>query len=154
METVSIDVKGPLPGKIKYFLTMKDSFSNYFAAQPMTSVSADSTIKSLQIMFAYLGIPHVIKTDNGTNFKSQKFEDFCRSRNIFLEFSSVDNPQENRVERSHSQLTNLFTDWTQRPGRNRSSKLTLLRVAPWAITRRLICFLPRKDRATQFSKRL
>ena len=106
MESVSMDVKGPLRGKIKYFLTMKDSFSNYFVAKPMTKVSAESTVRAMQDIFATLGIPKT--TDNGTNFRSQKAQDYCTSRSIFLEFSAVSNPQENIVERSDSHFGRLL----------------------------------------------
>lgn len=41
------------------------------------------------------GIPHIIVTDNGTQFASQKVKDFCQSLKIMQLFASVEHPQTN-----------------------------------------------------------
>jgi transposase InsO family protein len=40
-------------------------------------------------------VPHSILTDNGSNFASEEFQDFCDQFGIKLNFASVAHPQTN-----------------------------------------------------------
>jgi hypothetical protein len=50
-------------------------------------------IKSIVFRF---GVPHSIIIDNGTNFTSKEFKNYCKSMGIKLNFALVAHPQTNR----------------------------------------------------------
>jgi transposase InsO family protein len=63
------------------------------------STSAVNFIKSIVFRF---GVPNSIITDNGTNFTSREFGDYCEELGIQLNFASVAHPQTNgQVEKAN-----------------------------------------------------
>jgi hypothetical protein len=63
-----------------YMLVAVDKFTKWVEAAPVTteySIAAINIIKSIIFRF---GVPHSIITDNGTNFMSNKFKNYCESR--------------------------------------------------------------------------
>jgi len=67
---------GPMEGKM--FLIIIDSHSKWIEVFPMTNATSSSTIRYLRQLFAQFSIPETIVTDNGTQFVSTKFKEFCR----------------------------------------------------------------------------
>jgi hypothetical protein len=62
-------------------------------------MAAINFIKSIVFCF---GVPHSIITDNGTNFTSKEFKNYCECMGIKLNFASVAHPQTNRqVEKTN-----------------------------------------------------
>jgi transposase InsO family protein len=47
-----------------------------------------------QVIF-HFGVPHSIITDNGSNFTSGEFKEYCEKLGIQLKFASVAHPQTN-----------------------------------------------------------
>jgi transposase InsO family protein len=55
----------------------------------------------------HFGVPHNIITDNGTNFTSKKFKNYCESLGIKLKFASVAHPKTNgQVEKANGLICN------------------------------------------------
>lgn len=50
----------------------------------MTKIDSKETINKLQVIFARFGLPMSIMADNGGQFVSQEFRDFCETHNIHL----------------------------------------------------------------------
>ena len=73
---IHIDFAGPVQGKM--LLIAVDAHSKWIEAQPMTTTTAKATIEQLRVMFARWGIPETIVSDNGPQFVSHEYEDFCR----------------------------------------------------------------------------
>jgi transposase InsO family protein len=54
-----------------------------------------------------LWVPHSIITDNGTNFTSKEFENYCKSMGIKLKFASVAHPKTNgQVKKANGLICN------------------------------------------------
>ena len=73
-ERIAMDVVGPLPRTSsgnKYVLVICDYATRYPEAVPMKSVDAEKVAEELVKMFARVGIPGEILTDQGSNFTSQ-----------------------------------------------------------------------------------
>ena len=77
---VHIDYAGPFQGS--YILILVDAHSKWIEAFPMKTITSMATIEKLRILFAQFGIPDIIVSDNGTNFTSEEFQQFCRLNGI------------------------------------------------------------------------
>lgn len=98
-ERVHIDFAGPCPDGFTYLLVV-DAYSKWPEVFKMTNTTAFATIKTLQALVNRLGIPKKIVSDNGTQFQSSEFAQFCKSNGIKHTFSPPYHPQSNgQVER-------------------------------------------------------
>ena len=66
-----------------YLLVIVDEYSRY-PIVVIKSLSANSLIPMLDKVIAMLGVPIVIKTDNGSPFKSSEFSDYTKFVLIYI----------------------------------------------------------------------
>ena len=64
------------------FLIAVDVFSKWPEVVEMTSTTAAQTIKVLRVIFSHQGLPEHIVSDNGPQFVSSDFADFCKNNAI------------------------------------------------------------------------
>ncbi|KAK1681319.1 hypothetical protein QYE76_042167 [Lolium multiflorum] len=70
-------------------------------------INATSTVNFTKGIVFRFGIPNSIVTDNGSNFTSREFKDYCESVGIKLQFASVAHPQTNgQVEKANGLICN------------------------------------------------
>ncbi|PIO55758.1 integrase core domain protein, partial [Teladorsagia circumcincta] len=77
------------------YLVVVDAFSKWPEVIPMTSTTSTATLRELRRLFAQFGLPQIIVSDNGTQFTSAEFQDFCRSNGIKHVRSPPFHPQSN-----------------------------------------------------------
>ena len=77
---IHIDFAGPLDDRM--YLIIVDAHSKWIEAFPMTSTTATKTIQILRTTFARYGIPDSIVSDNGPQFISSEFQQFCKTNGI------------------------------------------------------------------------
>ena len=77
---VHVDYAGPFKGKM--FLLVVDAYSKWLEVHATTSSTSTITIELLRKLFASLGLPEVVVSDNGTTFTSQEFADFMKNNGI------------------------------------------------------------------------
>ena len=65
----------------------------------MQGHTTEETISTLSSIFAELGLPKTIHCDRGTNYTSVKFQEFCKSLNIKVTYSSAEHHSSNYAER-------------------------------------------------------
>ena len=75
-----IDFAGPLQGKM--FMVLVDSHSKWIEVIPMSDTTSAATIQKLRTLFAQFGIPESIVSDNGPQFTSAEFSQFCHTNAI------------------------------------------------------------------------
>ncbi|CAH8597340.1 unnamed protein product [Dicrocoelium dendriticum] len=90
---VHIDYAGPIDG-ISY-LVMVDAYSKWPEVVAVNPPTASATLACLQRIFSQHGLPEVLVSDNGTQFTSSIFEDFCRRHCIEHLRSPPYHPQSN-----------------------------------------------------------
>lgn len=73
----AMDFYGPLPSG-KYLLVLVDEFSRMPVVEEITSTTSEPVIDVLEKVFALIGIPVVVKTDNGPPFNGAKFGEYAR----------------------------------------------------------------------------
>lgn len=101
---LAIDFLGPLPSG-DYLLVVIDYFSRYKEVEVLHKITASETIERLEKIFIRLGYPQTITLDNGRQFVSMEFEEYCKCRGIFLNRTTPYWPQENGlVERQNRSL--------------------------------------------------
>ncbi|BHF84818.1 hypothetical protein SprV_0902797000 [Sparganum proliferum] len=90
---VHIDFAGPLNG-VSY-LILVDAYSKWPEIAPLNPATASATIEFLRRIFSQHGLPEVLVSDNGSQFTSSTFEDYCHQRNIQHLRSPPYHPQSN-----------------------------------------------------------
>ena len=82
----------------RYLLMLKDVFSKWFEAIPLSSTTSEKVLHALQMLYARFGHPLQVHTDNATYFRSQIMQEAFRRAGIRLTFTPMYNPQSNLVE--------------------------------------------------------
>ena len=84
-ERVCVDLVGPLPkgrGGVEHILTCIDIATRWPEAVAIKSTTTQTVISKLKEIFARQGMPGVLVSDNGPQFSSTMFKDFCRREEI------------------------------------------------------------------------
>jgi transposase InsO family protein len=97
-ERIHIDFAGPHLGR--HFLIVVDAYSKYPDVISMPSTTSRQTVTVLRKLCAQHGVPETIVSDNGTQFTSHEFREFCKANAITHILSPPYHPQSNgRAER-------------------------------------------------------
>ena len=94
-----VDIVGPLPtarGGKRFVVVAVDYFTKWAEAEPLVKIGqVDMKTFIWKNVVCRFGIPHVLISDNGTQFEGTIFEQFCSGLNIKHRFSSPGHPQSN-----------------------------------------------------------
>ncbi|KAK6056468.1 hypothetical protein COOONC_06027 [Cooperia oncophora] len=61
----------------RMFLVIADAYSKWPEIVEMSTTTSTATIKELRRIFSQFGYPETLVTDNGTQFTSKEFKEFC-----------------------------------------------------------------------------
>nr|XP_040218444.2 uncharacterized protein K02A2.6-like [Anopheles coluzzii] len=92
-QRIHIDYAGPIDGFS--YLIVVDAFSKWPEVIRTASTTSKATIRILNTMFARYGMPVTLVSDNGCQFISSEFEDFCICNGIEHLTSAPFHPQSN-----------------------------------------------------------
>ncbi|XP_009389876.1 uncharacterized protein LOC103976409 [Musa acuminata AAA Group] len=96
-----LDLLGPFPpvaGQRRYIVVGVDYFTKWVEVEPLATITARQIEKFVwRNLITRFGLPKTIITDNGPQFASQGFQEFCAKHGIRLKYSSVAHPQTNRL---------------------------------------------------------
>nr|DAA65004.1 TPA_exp: gag-pol protein [Drosophila sechellia] len=81
--SIASDLLGPLPNG-KYVLVFIDYFSRYMELKFMQSISSTAIIGAMKEIFCRLGFSKYLRTDNGRQYVSEMFENYCSLNGITL----------------------------------------------------------------------
>jgi transposase InsO family protein len=88
-------------------LVAVDKFTKWIEAAPVTTQDSKAAINFIKSIVFHFRVPHGIITDNGTNFMSKEFKDYCEGLGIKLKFASVAHPKTNgQVEKANGLICN------------------------------------------------
>jgi hypothetical protein len=89
------------PGGHVYMLVAVDKFTKWVEAAPVTTQDSTAAINFIKSIVFRFGVPYNIITDNGTNFTSKEFKNYCEGLGIKLKFAFVAHAKTNgQVEKS------------------------------------------------------
>jgi hypothetical protein len=92
-QRVHIDFAGPVDGKMLFLII--DAYSKFPFVHVMNSTTASRTIDCLRETCALEGIPEIIVSDNGPQFVSAEFAEWCKENGIHHIRSSAYHPATN-----------------------------------------------------------
>uniref|UniRef100_A0A5S6QRN0 Integrase catalytic domain-containing protein n=1 Tax=Trichuris muris TaxID=70415 RepID=A0A5S6QRN0_TRIMR len=88
-----VDYAGPFQGH--YFFVVVDALTKWPEILTTNVATAKSTMVMLTELFSRFGLPDTLVPDNGTQFRSSEFKDFCQRNGIDHIFSPPYHPQSN-----------------------------------------------------------
>jgi ribonuclease HI len=108
-----LDIVGPLPtaqGNLKFTFVTVEYFTKWIKARAVSTITSKTAQKFFwQNIVCRFGVPSELTVDNGKQFDSQDFRDFCLSIGTKPAFASVYHPQSNGVvERANSKIFNAI----------------------------------------------
>jgi hypothetical protein len=88
-------------------LVIVEKFTKWVEAAPVTTQDSTVAINFIKSIVFRFGVPHNIITDNGTNFMSKEFKNYCDSMGIKFKFAYVAHPKTNgQVEKANGLICN------------------------------------------------
>lgn len=114
---IALDIVGPLPKTLNnnvVILTVRCLFTKFTFAIPLPNAEAETIANALiNEIFLNFGFPKIILTDQGSNFMSKLFKNFCKLLNIKKINTTAFRPQSNgSVERFHRSLNEYLKNFT------------------------------------------
>jgi hypothetical protein len=95
------------PGEHVYMLVAVDKFTKWVEVAPVTTQDSKAAINFIKSIVFCFGVPHSIIIDNGTNFTSKEFKDYCEGLGIKLKFASIAQPKTNgQVKKTNGLICN------------------------------------------------
>jgi transposase InsO family protein len=108
LHRVGLDIVGPLrkaPEGYTHLLVAIDKFSKWVEVRPITNLRAEQAMTFFTDIIYRFGVPNSIITDNGSQFTSRKFLEFCDKFHIRVDWAAVAHPQTNgQVERANGMI--------------------------------------------------
>ena len=94
-----LDILGPLPigrGQCKFITVAVNYFTKWAEAEPLATIIEHKVRNFIWLsIICRFGIPRCLVSDNGKQFDSPKFRDYCAELGIKNYYSSPAHPQSN-----------------------------------------------------------
>jgi transposase InsO family protein len=103
-----VDILGPFPravGGYRFLFVAIDKFTKWPGATPVVNITQGAAVSFLRSIVYRFGVPSGIITDNGTQFTSRLFQEYCEGIGTQLCFASVAHPRSNdQAKRSNVEI--------------------------------------------------
>nr|AAK50597.1 putative gag-pol precursor [Oryza sativa Japonica Group] len=103
-----LDILGPFKaarGGYQHLYVAIDKFTKWPEAYPVVKIDKHSALKFIRGITSRFRVPNRVITDNGTQFTSELFGDYCDDMGIKLCFASPAHPKSNgQVERANAEI--------------------------------------------------
>jgi transposase InsO family protein len=103
-----VDILGPFPravGEYRFLFIAIDKFTKWPEATPVVNITQGAAVAFLKSIVCRFGVPSRIITDNGTQFTSQIFQEYCEDIGTQLCFAFVAHPRSNdQVKRANAEI--------------------------------------------------
>src|SRR5438128_6262103 len=105
-----LDILGPFPkvvGGYEFLFAAIDKFTKWPEAEPVRKITAAVAVKFIRGIFVRFSVANRIITNNGTQFTSAAFVDFCEEMGTKICYASPAHPQSNgQAERANAAVLN------------------------------------------------
>ncbi|KAG6928412.1 hypothetical protein G0U57_008138, partial [Chelydra serpentina] len=127
----------------RHVLVVLDYATRYPEAVPLRNTASKTIAKELVQIFARVGLPKEILTDQGTPFMSKLVKDLCSLLHVQALRTSVYHPQtDGLVERFNRTLKAMIRKVVSRDGKDWDTLLPYLMFAIWEVPQASTGFSP------------
>ena len=112
------------------FLIVADVFSKYFLVRKLANSTSAAVCAEIATIVTELGLPHVIRSDNGPCYTSKEFQQMLQRYNITHQTSSPHHPRSNGFVERMVGVAKKLMDKAGSAGKPRISGLYEYRVTP------------------------
>ena len=112
------------------FLIVTDVFSKYFLVRKLANSTSVAICAELATIVTELGLPHIIRSDNGPCYNSKEFQQFLQCYNITHHTSSPHQPRSNGFIERMVEVAKKLMDKAGKEGKPWISGLYECRVTP------------------------
>ena len=112
------------------FLIVADVFSKYFLVRKLVNSTSAAVCAELATIVTELGLPHIIRSDNGPCYNSKEFQQFLQCYNITHHTSSPHHPRSNGFIERMVGVAKKLMDKAGKEGKLWISGLYEYRVSP------------------------
>ena len=112
------------------FLIVTDVFSKYFLVRKLANSTSGAICAELATIVTELGLPHIIRSDNGPCYNSKEFQQFLQHYNITHHTSSPHHPRSNGFVERMVRVAKKLMDKAGKEGKLWISGLYEYRVTP------------------------
>ena len=112
------------------FLIVADVFSKYFLVRKLANSTSAAVCAELATIVTELGLPHIIRSDNGSCYNSKEFQQFLQQYNITHQTSNPHHPRSNGFIERMVGVAKKLMDKAGREGKLWISGLYEYRVTP------------------------
>ena len=112
------------------FLIVADVFSKYFLVRKLANSTSAAICAELATIVTELGLPHIIRSDNGPCYNSKEFQQFLQRDNITHHTSSPHHPRSNGFIERMVGVAKKLMDKAGKEGKPWISGLYEYRVTP------------------------
>ena len=112
------------------FLIVADVFSKYFLVRKLVNSTSAAVCAELATIVTELGLPHIIRSNNGSCYNSKEFQQFLQQYNITHHTSSPHHPRSNGFVERTVRVAKKLMDNAGREGKLWISGLYEYRVTP------------------------
>jgi IS30 family transposase len=111
-----------VPGGFTHLLVAIDKFSKWIEARPIAKIKSEQAVSFFMDIIHRFGVPNSMITDNGTQFASRKFLEFCDEHHIHVYWVAVAHPRTNgQVEHANGMILQglkpIIFNWLNKFGR-------------------------------------
>lgn len=119
-------------GDYKFLFMAINKFIKWIEAEPTREIRAEHAIKFIKRIFYRYGLPYQMLTDNGSQFTSGTFQDYCFELNVKICSALVSHPQSNKQVEWANGIVYTIGSWPAIQAGLRSSLLFRgIFVPPW-----------------------
>ena len=112
------------------FLIVADVFSKYIIVRKLPNSTSVGVCIELSMIITELGLPHIIRSDNGPFYNSKEFQQFLQHYNITHQTSSPNHPRSNGFIKRMVGVAKKLMDKAGKEGKPWISGLFDYRVTP------------------------
>jgi hypothetical protein len=79
-------------GGFTHIFIAMDKFTKWIEVKPIASITVDKAMEFNKEIMYWFGMPNNIIIDNGTQFTTREFKDFCVDSGIKINYASMSHP--------------------------------------------------------------
>lgn len=132
-QRIFIDLLGPYPRSRKGFIgifIVLDNFSKYHWLCPLKKFSSTNIIDFLERqIFHHYGVPEIVMSDNGSQFKANDFNKFLEKYGIHHTYTALYSPQSNASERVNRSIICAIRAYIKKDHRDWDANLSQISCA-------------------------